>query len=697
MLPGSEQGIEPAWELAWKKISNQKTRYLNRLVLSDSTYLRQHADNPIDWHAWLEAVFNRAEKENKLIFLSIGYASCHWCHVMEKESFADPEVATALNPDYISIKVDREQLPDIDAYYTLVVETIKGESGWPMTIVLTPDRKPIFAANYLDKAQLLTVLKRLNTLWQDTPESLLENARLFSAEIEQRSRQHPGANIKPEISWKIQAKNRLLASIDTTYGGFGMSNKFPDELKLQFLLNLYKSDPATNLRIILIQQLDSVMNSGLSDIVFGGIFRYTTDREMTRPHFEKMLYNQALTLALFADAADWLQQPAYRHYAESIIRFTDQYLRLPEGGFAAAIDADFDGREGAYYLWPENSLDDLPVAISKVPLADGKFYLYGSPQDAGIASWRPHMQQLRKTAPRRIDNQVTAWNALWISALLKAGKTTEAGKLANIIWAQAWVNGQLKRMGSQPGFLDDYAYLSNALWQLYLQTGTGTWKSRARLLDQVILGSFYQGGRLSYRSRNMPGQYDINISRDTELPATLAAVLQSFKNHQTEATFIEAHKNLLASSGAAFGGRPEYYLGLIQQQFIYPAPEKIIAKGHGIISLQAGTEPGEWLLDLGLDEDWHINAAEVFDKNLIPLYIESDDDILSINYPPGHSMVAEFSSSPLNIYSNNVSISIKTPATVRQVQLQVQLQACSSRLCLLPEKLLLTAFNKTAD
>lgn len=697
MLPGSEQRIEPAWEDAWQKISNQKTRYLNRLVLSDSTYLRQHADNPIDWHAWLEAVFNRAEKENKLIFLSIGYASCHWCHVMEKESFADPEVATALNPDYISIKVDREQQPDIDAYYTLVVETIKGESGWPMTIVLTPDRKPIFAANYLDKAQLLTALKRLNRLWQEDPERLQDTARLFSTEIAQRNRQHPGTNTRPDIPWKIQAKNRLLASVDATYGGFGRANKFPDELKLQFLLNLYKLDQTAELQSVLIKQLNSIMDKGLSDVVFGGIFRYTTDREMTRPHFEKMLYNQALTVSLFADAANWLQQPVYRQFSESVIHFTDQSMHLSGGGYAAAIDADHGGREGAYYLWPKSALDDLPTGISKASLMDGHYYVYGSSADTSIIPWQSRMQQLRQSAPRIIDNQITAWNALWISALLKAGKTDKASKLANIIWVQAWDSGQLKRMGSQPGFLDDYAYLSNAFWDLYLQTGLSNWKSRARLLDQVILRSFYEDGRISYRSTDMSGQYDINISRDTELPATLSAVLHAFKNHQTEAEFIEAYINLQTSSYATIGGRPEYYLGLIQQDIIFPETQKILAKGHGIMSLHAGTEPGEWLLELSLDADWHINAAEVFDKNLIPLKIESDDGILNISYPPGSSMVAKFSTSPLNIYSNNVSISINTPATVRQVQLQVQLQACSSRLCLLPEKLLLTAFNKTAD
>jgi len=292
-LPGSDQLIEQRWIDSWQQTSKDEPKYFNRLVLSDSAYLKQHANNPIDWYPWSDTAFARATKENKLIVLSIGYASCHWCHVMEAESFSDLEVAIALNQSFVSIKVDREQLPDIDAYYTMVVETIKGESGWPMTVILTPDRKPVFAANYLGKTQLLTVLKRLDRFWREKPETLEENALLISGEIEQRKRQRLNRYSKPDVAWEIQAQNRLLASIDKIHGGFGKARKFPSELKLQFLLNAYKSDSTGDLKKTLIQQLNTTMNSGLSDLVFGGVFRYTTDRQMSRPHFEKMLYIQA--------------------------------------------------------------------------------------------------------------------------------------------------------------------------------------------------------------------------------------------------------------------------------------------------------------------------------------------------------------------------------------------------------------------
>jgi len=695
-LPGSDQLIEQRWIDSWQQTSKDEPKYFNRLVLSDSAYLKQHANNPIDWYPWSDTAFARATKENKLIVLSIGYASCHWCHVMEAESFSDLEVAIALNQSFVSIKVDREQLPDIDAYYTMVVETIKGESGWPMTVILTPDRKPVFAANYLGKTQLLTVLKRLDRFWREKPETLEENALLISGEIEQRKRQRLNRYSKPDVAWEIQAQNRLLASIDKIHGGFGKARKFPSELKLQFLLNAYKSDSTGDLKKTLIQQLNTTMNSGLSDLVFGGVFRYTTDRQMSRPHFEKMLYNQALSVTLFTDAATWLGKPVYKKFADSIVHFADQYMRLEDGGYAAAIDADHNGREGAYYLWPASDLDDLPPGITKVPFKDD-YYLYGPPVDLEMSSWQSRMRQFRNTAPRKIGNRVTAWNALWIVALLQVEKRSDAASLAEVIWTNAWRQGRLYRMRGQPGFLDDYSYLSDALWQLYLHTGNDKWKSRARLLDEKILELFYREGTLIYGSNEPEDQYALDFYQDKELSSPLAAVLKSFENHQTELEFIEAYESIKADAYEAIGGRPEYHLSLLQQNLVYAESKHIIAKGRGIISLNATGETGQWRMVLKLDPDWHVNASEVFDENLIPMQVLGDDDTLNIRYPAGSTIVAEFSEKPLNIYSEQVKIDITSPVASKQISLRVKLQACSSRVCLLPETFTLKSFMNGSE
>jgi len=691
VLPGSNQGIEESWKAQWLRDGNASPEHLNRLVLSDSAYLKQHADNPIDWYPWTDEAFARAIKENKLIFLSIGYASCHWCHVMESESFADPEVATVLNKLFVSIKVDREQHPDIDAYYNLVVETIKGESGWPVTLVLLPDLSPVLAANYLDKKSLLTAISRLGKFWQEQPQALEQNASLLSAEVEKRSRLRGESKASADKQWVAQAKQRLLADIDTSYGGFGGANKFPGELKLQFLLDRFKQEQTDELRDVLLKQLDAIIHGGLNDVVNGGIFRYTTDRQMSRPHFEKMLYNQALTVHLFADAAKWLEKPEYADFANSIVNFAKTWLRLPNGAYAAAIDADHEGREGGYYLWPESILNDIPQGIEQVAFTEGLYFLYGDPGSGPSEPWQARLQQTRKAGPRVIGNQVTAWNALWISALLKSGDITEAESLAQTLWADSWSRGRLYRLGSQAGFLDDYSYLSNALWQLYLKTGDGKWKERARILDRKILDLFYIDGNLSYRSRDMQGQFPVDMYQDKELPSPLAMALRSFSHHQTELAFVEAYEAITAAANAAIGGRPEYYLSLVQTGGeSWPASEHIIAKGHGMISMKEGIEPGRWRVIIDLDDDWHVNAAEVFDKNLVATRI-TGEGVTGVEYPDGFHLQTEFSDEVLNVYSGRTEIDLSIPQQERYPKLLVRLQACSINLCLLPENVHLNA------
>ena len=291
-LPGSAQRVEPEWLEAWRSTSAERPAYLNRLTVSDSSFLLQHADNPIDWYPWDEAAFAKSVASNKLIFLSIGYASCHWCHVMEKESFSDPDVAQALNRSFVSIKVDREQLPDVDAHYGLVVETIEGESGWPLTVILLPDRRPVFAPNYLDKERLLTALGRLAEFWQTQPHAMQQNARLLAGEIGRRQQRRVRGQAIPEADWTALATRHLLDDIDHENGGFGRATKFPGEIRLRFLLEQHMQQPSEAVSTALTAQLDALSGKGMSDVVFGGIFRYTTDREMTRPHFEKMLYNR---------------------------------------------------------------------------------------------------------------------------------------------------------------------------------------------------------------------------------------------------------------------------------------------------------------------------------------------------------------------------------------------------------------------
>ena len=693
MLPGSNQQVEQTWVTAVRRSAGKETNYVNRLALSESAYLKQHATNPIDWYPWADSAFLRAETENKLILLSIGYASCHWCHVMEEESFSDIEVASVLNQSMVSIKVDREQQPDIDAYFTLVVETIKGESGWPMTLILLPDRTPVFAANYLGKDQLITTVTRLNKMWQEQPGAVKQNSALILEEINRRNTRRNTKNTSLDAPVADVAMQRLLEGLDPDYGGFGNGAKFPGELKLQFLLNRYKSTHEVALKQVLTRQLDTLMNGGMTDVVFGGVFRYTTDRQMSRPHFEKMLYNQALTVRLFADAANWLEEPAYKHHAESIVDFVNQSMRLPDGTYAAAIDADYKGVEGGYYLWSEDLYEGLEDGVSRVAFGDGLVYLYGT-SETQTNDWRSEFRQKRPEPPRRIDNRLTAWNALWLSALLQLDELGDAEDLAKTIWENCWSKNQLYRMGGQTGFLDDYSYLSNAYWQLYLKTEDQIWKKRARLLDSRILDLFYFEGKISYRNRSADGVYDVGAFQDTELPSPLALALSGFSNHQTELRFIEAYENLIDMSLAAIGDRPESFLTLLGSTGKQgPASRLIVAKGHGMVSLQSMDDTGQWQLVFNLDENWHINASEVLDERMIPTQILKSDRILMVQYPQGDQIATEFSEQPLNVYSNRVVIEISAQLTLSELSLVVKYQACSNQVCLLPEQVDLIAYD----
>lgn len=686
VLPGSGQPVEQVWLEAWQRSSEEPASFVNRLVLSDSAYLKQHARNPIDWYPYTDAAFAKAEQQNKLILLSIGYASCHWCHVMEAESFSDLDIAESLNQNFVAIKVDREQSPDVDAYYTMVVETVKGESGWPMTVVLTPDRRPVFAANYLSKTQLLTVLDRLSSSWQNSPQALQANADLLSGEIERRSQIRTVAYEKPKVAWEVTAQDNLLAGIDKTNGGFGHQNKFPSELKLQFLLNAYRADKRPQLKGELVKQLDRLMNSGLNDIVFGGVFRYTTDPEISRPHFEKMLYNQALTVTLFEEASAWLDKPVYKQYAATIIEFVNQSMQLDDGSFAAAIDADHAGVEGGYYLWPAGVLEDLPKGVESIAIGEGSYYLYGPAMNDDPGDWKARLRQSRDAPPARIDNRITAWNALWISALLAADQPDAAGSLAETVWASTWDGKLLHRMPGQPGFLDDYSYFSAALWQLYLKTGDINWKAKAKALDQALLNRFYHQGVLSY-SADRSGTFAVDIYQDRELPSAAAAALKVLAYHQTEVDYLEAYQNIQNTAFAQIANSPEFFLTLVQQNFFYPTPENVFAKGHGLISLQPTEQPTRWQLVIKLDPDWHVNANRVNDSSLIPLRVSSKDHEITVNYPESTTLSADFSDSPLNIFSDETIIDIQSPGAQNQALLRVQLQACSDRICLLPEQI----------
>ena len=330
--------------------------YTNALINEDSPYLRQHAHNPVDWHPWGEEAFEKAKKENKLIFLSIGYSTCHWCHVMEEESFEDEEVAKLLNRDYVSIKVDREQFPQIDKKYQQLFTSLYGRSGgWPLSIFLTPKRKPFYVTTYIPKEKgygsegMLKLLPHYAKLFQENSKQIAERVSAYAKAVKKGS-----AGGREVVTFNQQLVKSVVRSLEENYdaenGGFGKRPKFPEASKISLLLDIYRINGNPKALSMAKESLTKMARSGLYDQIDGGFFRYTTDQQWHMPHFEKMLYSNAQLISLYAKFYQSDPDPLYLEVVNESIAEIDRHF-LHHGLYFSASDADSDGEEGGYFIY----------------------------------------------------------------------------------------------------------------------------------------------------------------------------------------------------------------------------------------------------------------------------------------------------------------------------------------------------------
>ena len=493
----------------------------NRLIHEKSPYLLQHAKNPVDWYPWSEEAFLRAAREDKPVFLSIGYATCHWCHVMAHESFEDSEVAALLNRDFIAVKVDREERPDIDSVYMTVCQQMTGQGGWPLTIVMTPEKKPFFAATYIPKETrfslmgLLTLLPRITSMWKEKRSDLISSGDRVIAQITSTgisaSETPPGEDLLDE------GYNSLLIQFDPSHGGFGPAPKFPSPHTLLFLLR-YGARKGNSRALVMVEKtLNAIRNGGIYDHLGGGIHRYSTDAQWHVPHFEKMLYDQALLVIACTEAYQVTGNPAYKKTAEEIIGYVMRNLRSQEGAFFSAEDADSEGGEGAFYVWTfkefENLLGNEDAALAALVFGLTPNGNYRDPERErgyniisrtlsleNIAAsleipepvLAPRIESIRsrllaareeRVRPSVDDKVLSDWNGLFIAALAQAGRVfdnpvyVEGAKTAmQFILTRMHTDdgGLLHRYrdgdAAIPGFADDYAFIIHALIELYETT-----------------------------------------------------------------------------------------------------------------------------------------------------------------------------------------------------------------------------------
>ncbi|MDH4036539.1 MAG: thioredoxin domain-containing protein [Candidatus Krumholzibacteria bacterium] len=511
----------------------------NRLALEKSPYLLQHASNPVDWYPWGDEAFEVAKRENKPVFLSIGYSTCHWCHVMEHESFEDPEVAALLNRAFVCIKVDREERPDIDHVYMTVCQMMTGSGGWPLTLLLTPQREPFFAATYIPREALMTFVPRVEAAWRDQNDAVRSDAGRVSGLLRQSMTAAAGEEIGAEVLQR--AYQELGARFDSTHAGFGTRPKFPTPHNLLFLLRYWKrSGEAWPLEMVT-RTLDAMRNGGIYDQVGFGFHRYSTDAAWLVPHFEKMLYDQALLMMAYTQAWQATGNPHYRAVAEEIATYVMRDLSSPGGGFCSAEDADSEGEEGKFYVWTLEELRDVlggdaaRIAAVYGASQEGNFAEEASGRHTGAnilhlpraidetaaelgvpaeelraatESARRKLLEARssRVRPHLDDKVLTDWNGLMIAALAGCGRALDrpdlvarAASSANFVRRSGLLDGDrlLHRWrdgeAAIPGMLDDYAFFTWGLLELYEATYEVHYLELANLLAARMHGSFADG------------------------------------------------------------------------------------------------------------------------------------------------------------------------------------------------------------
>jgi len=531
----------------------------NRLANSSSPYLLQHKENPVDWYPWGEEALEKSRQENKPIFLSIGYAACHWCHVMAHESFEDPDTAGIMNEHFVNIKVDREERPDIDNIYMTAVVAMAGQGGWPMSVFLTPGQKPFYGGTYFPpvsrynmpafKDVLLSVAKT----WQDDNEKILDSSNKISEYIRQ-NQSLPDSSTELNLDYLEQAFSALSRSYDWQFGGWGSAPKFPQSMAIEFLLRRAARGDEKSLQIAE-HALDAMAQGGLYDLVGGGFARYSTDNEWLVPHFEKMLYDNALLARAYLHAYLITGKEHYRQVCKQTLDFVMREMTHPDGGFYSSLDADSEGQEGKFYVWTEAEIRDAVAdpgdaqfviaayGIADPPNFEGKYITRRmmddeqlaekfsmSAQDVPARLERVNVELLaareRRIRPGTDDKILVAWNAWMCVAFSEFGRylgdntyTEMATRNLNFLLSNSVVDGHLRRSwrdgsATNSAFLDDYASLILALLTHYQTDPDQLWFQEAQNLSAVMLEQFSGPEGVFY---DTPAQHESLLIRPRDI------------------------------------------------------------------------------------------------------------------------------------------------------------------------------------
>ncbi len=718
--------------------------YANRLLLSLSPYLRQHAHTPVDWFPWSEEAFSEAKARGVPIFLSIGYSSCHWCHVMEEESFDSIEIAKVLNQNFVAIKVDRETNPEVDEIHLLALQVLGLPGGWPLNMFLTSDGHPFMGVTYLSEQQLATALAEVSYFWKTQKQQALEFGKQVSEMVQQfglSSDQHIEIG-QQQVEEFISHVHEELKSRDEFAPN---SNRFPSEAELFLLLDAAVRYENSDAVFTALARLDGMARGGIRDHVGGGFHRYTVDNEWLIPHFEKMLYNQALISRSFLYAYELTGTALYRRVATQTLDYILREMKDEFGSFYSATDADSGGLEGEFFLW---TLDDIRQSapehsdfviqhygVTEEGNFEGKNILNitatpesrATDQGIDIQEYLRRLEESTKAMREYRDlrekpfldrKTITAWNGLMITTLSEASRILSdvryleaAQKAAEFIWSHSLdKNGQLYRIYldgvvTEKGKLRDYAYFIQAMLSLYDQTTEPIWLERSESLTEKMFELFWddkKGGFFLTASNDTDQLFSRFKDRfDEALPSgnSVAALSLSRLHYRTgQEVYASRLQQLVQAFAAEISKYPTSFPYLLAAnddlQNGSIGPREFAASGNAKVSVKqySGQSSNyQILVELDLADGWHVQSDTPASSNLFATIVDVSNQgwkIEDIEYPAEEFIYASFQSAPLSVWSNQVTIPItlqKVGSTTWGPVLEVRLQACDDSLCLLPE------------
>ena len=720
--------------------------YVNRLIKEDSPYLLQHAHNPVNWHPWGSEAFEKAKQQDKPVFLSIGYATCHWCHVMERESFESEEIAAQMNEQFIPIKVDREQLPDVDAMYMLGVQVTTGGGGWPLSGFIQPDGKLFHGATYMPPDVFSQVMQQVSTIWSNDKARINEFADELAVAIAENSNLSGEAKKVGEAEIDL-ARENLLLSHDGFQGGFGPAPKFPRESSLFFLLDLAQRGEDADALEALDFSLVRMASGGIHDQVGGGFHRYTVDDDWLTPHFEKMLYTQASLLQIYAQTFELTGNQEHARTARRIADYVIRDMTSPEGGFYSATDADSEGGEGLYFIWKPEEISQLLTESFGAEEAQFAAEVWGVTEagnfehqnilrledslkhvaeiydvdEATLASRLNKYSEVlleyrNKRVPPLTDRKIiTEWNSMMSTALLEAGRVlkepryTEAASrtldflLANnqkddgTLW-RAQFEGRSTTAASQ----SDYAYLAQALVTLFDETGDQKALVKAQELVETMHNIFWDSENSGYFMGEETSAGATLPTRpkalfDNAAPTGNAVALKVLVNlwnrtgddqYRTRAeSLVAAFSQWLTRDGSGFG----YFLTGTNDLLNGEAGAHRYAARGKVKASVSSTDGKHVNVKIDVAPGWHINSDKPLQEYLIPtlLSLAESAPLENVKYPAAIKRKLGFQRSELDLYEGSVQLTGTLPEIDSAVyaDVELQLQACSDEICLAPETL----------